>query len=107
MTLVLLPLTASAQKAYDVVKYSGSSDALLVELDFADGYPEGSELTVSQGKKKTTMSPESDEMAFQGTLAGKPLKVLLKMDAYGGAPSTIKCSVVLEGRETRLTLKKK
>jgi hypothetical protein len=107
VALLALPVAALAQKAYEVVKYSGKAGAVAVSFDYADGYPEASELTLSEDGKIVKMQPEGGEMNFQGTLANKPIQVRVAMDPYAEAPAAVEVTVVRGKDETKLTLKKK
>lgn len=107
VALLGLCLSLFAQKAYEVVKYSGKDGTVAVSFDYADGYPEASELTVSEGGKSVKMQPEGGEMNFQGTLAKKPVQVSVAMDPYAEAPATVEVTIVRGEDETKFTLKKK
>lgn len=105
--MFLFPFAAPAQKAYEVVKYSGKSGSLAVAFDFADGYPEASELTLSEAGKSVNLSVSGDAMNFEGTLAGKPVAVQLEMDPYGEAPKTVDATVSSGDTKTKLKLIRK
>jgi hypothetical protein len=107
VALLGLCFTSSAQKAYEVVKYAGKEGALSVSFAYADGYPEASELTLSEGGKSVKMQPEGGEMNFQGTLAKTPIQVRVAMDPYAEAPAAVEVTVLKGKDETKLTLKKK
>jgi hypothetical protein len=107
LALLGLCFVSSAQKAYDVVKYSGKSGEVVVSFDYADGYPEASELTLSEAGKIVKMQAEGGEMNFQGKLADKPVQVRVAMDPYAEAPATVEVTLVKGKDETKLTLKKK
>ncbi len=107
VVLVGLCFSSSAQKAYDVVKYVGKGGALSVSFDYADGYPEASELTLSEAGKTVKMQAEGGEMNFQGKLADKPVQVIVALDSYAEAPATVEVTVTKGKDETKLTLKKK
>lgn len=95
--LAFLPVVATAQKAFDNVKYSDKSGALVIAFYFADGYPEASVLTLTDGGKSVRLATAGEELKFQGALAGKPVEVRLEMDPIGRAPKTVDANVVNAG----------
>jgi hypothetical protein len=107
VALLGLPVVSFAQKAYEVVKYAGKADAVSVSFDFADGYPEASELTVSSGGQQATLAAEGMEMMFRGSLAGKPVEVRLALDPMGAAPAKVEATVVTADGETKVTLQRR
>jgi hypothetical protein len=107
IALLGLCFASSAQKAYEVVKYAWKEGSLSVTFDYADGYPEASELTLSEAGKSVKMQTEGGELNFQGKLADKPVQVRVAMDPYAEAPATIEVTVVKGKDETKVTLKKK
>lgn len=60
-TIMILPIFAFSQKAYEVVKYGGKTKNLLVKFILADGYLAGCEIrTINiKTKKKAKFLPEN------------------------------------------------
>jgi hypothetical protein len=94
LALTILAVTAFADpKAYDVVQYRGKAAGLTITFDFADGYPEASELRISEaGKRKSRrfVLDGSGEMRFvpeKNRTGGE--EVILKMSMDDGAPDKV------------------
>lgn len=105
--LLGLCVASFAQKAYDVVKYAGKEGALAVSFDYADGYPEASELTLTSGGKSVKLAAAGMEMNFQGTLAKDPVEVRVALDPLAEAPAKVEAIVIHGGKETKVTLERK
>lgn len=94
LAILVSLLSAHAEpKAYDLVKYRGKADSLTIAFDFADGYPEASEIRITEAgghKSKRLVLDGSGEMHFvpendRSTGVG----VTLKMSADEAAPEKI------------------
>jgi hypothetical protein len=94
-------------KAYELVKYQGKAAGVTIAFDFADGYPEASEIKVVTGGKTTKFRlNNSGKMEFAPEKDGGAVKsVTLKMDLNDRAPATVAGSYVAEGKTVSFTLK--
>lgn len=97
-------------KAYEVVKYKGKAEGMTFALDFGDGYPDASEMKVTErksGKSTRFGLDDSDEMRFvpakQG--AGKR-EIVLKMNRNGGPPDQVDGIYTVDGKQTQFTLRR-
>ena len=97
-------------KAYELVKYKGKAEGLIFALDFGDGYPDASEMRVTDrksGKSTRFGLDDSSEMRFvpekQGT--GKR-EIVLKMNSNGGPPDKVDGTYTVEGKQTQFTLRR-
>ena len=97
-------------KAYEVVKYKGKAQGVTIALDFGDGYPEASEMRVTDrksGKSTRFGLDDSGEMRFvppkQST--GKR-EIVLKMSMDDGPLAKIEGTYTVDGKQTPFTLRK-
>ena len=70
-----LPFASAAPKAYDIVNYKGNAPGITVVFEFADGYPEASEIKIIEsGDGKTTKFyfPGEDEQTGAGKMRFVP-----------------------------------
>lgn len=97
-------------KAYDLVKYQGKAGGATIAFDFADGYPEASEVKITAGKKTATYSLQgTGKMQFvplKGGVGGIQ-SVSLDMSAEDAAPAKVTGSYVAGGKPVPFTLTKK
>jgi hypothetical protein len=98
-------------KAYDLVKYQGKAGGVTIAFDFADGYPEASELIVTEaGSKKPTVY-RLDGLGpnhFAPVKGGGMVKsVTLKIDMEAAAPAKVEGSYEAGGKTIPFTLTKK
>lgn len=107
VVLVLAGGSAFAEpKAYELIKYKGKAEGVTIALDYASGYPEASQMRVTERDGKTTrfILDESGEMRFVPKKPGTRKKeVVLKMgnddDPNIGATYTV------DGKAIQFTLR--
>lgn len=109
--LLLLSLcwTASAEpKAYDLVKYKGKAGGVTIAFDYGEGYPQASEVRITNAaSKKTTrfVLDESGEMRFvpeKDKASGA--RVILQMSMDDEAPPKVNGSYTTNGKMVSFTL---
>ena len=112
-SLALLGLALPAlgePKAYDLVKYRGSADGVVIAFDFADGYPEASAVRVTEkGKRTVFLLDDSGLMRFVPKKQKEPnggREVALKMSPDDAAPEIVEGTYRNGARTVRFTLKK-
>jgi hypothetical protein len=111
-----LPLASAEPKAYDIVKYKGKGAGVTVAFEFADGYPNASEIRITESASGKTMRfrlPDGDDQMGTGKMRFVPVKgddgtkeVLLEMEGSGNPPSTVAGSYTVGGKTVRFTLTK-
>jgi hypothetical protein len=127
MALIALPFSlpsASAAKAYDVVKYEGKGPGVRVAFDFGYGYPDASEIKITEstsGKTIKFLPADGDAQIGTGKMLFVPepffrkkgnektkeaKEVLLQMDAADGPPPTVKGTYTADGKTVQFTLTK-
>jgi len=97
-------------KAYEVVKYKGKAEGLIFALDFGDGYPDASEMKVTDrksGKSTRFGLDDSSEMRFVPAkqVTGKR-EIVLKMTRNGGPPDQVDGIYTVDGKQTQFTLRR-
>jgi hypothetical protein len=111
--LGVLACVQAEPKAYELVKYQGKAGRVKVAFDFADGYPEASEMKVTEpgGWMAKTFHLDDDG---SGAVRFVPVKsggvvqsVTLKMDLNDRAPATVAGSYMAGGKSVPFTLAKK
>jgi hypothetical protein len=114
----LLALGSAAfadRKAYDLVKYRAkAAGGLTIALDFADGYPQASEIRITEARGKLTTRFVLENNADVETMRFVPEKdrddgraVVLKMSADAAAPETIEGTYHIEQNTIPFTLKRR
>jgi hypothetical protein len=100
-------------KAYEIVNYKGKATGVTVAFKFADGYPNASEIKITESAsgKTTKFQPDGDEhegkMRFVSVKVDDGTKeVLLEMEAWGEAPATVAGAYTAGGKTVRFTLAK-
>ena len=112
LVLALLTVTRPAfgdPKAYDLVKYRGSGAGVVIAFDFADGYPEASEVRVTEkGKRSRFLRDDSGTMRFVPDKKdqNRAREVVLKMSPDDAAPDSVEGTYRNGSRTVRFTLKK-
>ncbi|MEP6671504.1 MAG: hypothetical protein ABJF10_20245 [Chthoniobacter sp.] len=108
LLLSVLSFAQAEPKAYDLVKYRGKAATVTIAFDFADGYPQASEIKITDGKKTTTFRLDgSGEMKFAPEKAGGAIKsVALKMGMDDSAPAKVSGSYLAGGKSVPFTLAK-
>ena len=79
-------------KAYDSVKYRGLAGGYTIVFDFADGYPEASEIriTATGGRPRIFVLDDSGQMRFvPKSHQGANERVILKMDRDDDGPAKV------------------
>ena len=98
-------------KAYELVKYQGKAGGVTVAFDFADGYPEASELRVTEANSKKPVLFRLDGLGpnhFAPVKGGGAVKnVTLKLDMEAAAPAKVEGSYEAGGKTVSFTLSKK
>lgn len=93
-TVALIAFSFSAfgePKAYEVVKYRGAANGMTIVFDFADGYPEASELrlTAKGHKSRAFAFDEIGETRFVFKNKSSGQEVILKMSPEDAAPAKV------------------
>ena len=99
-------------KAYELVKYQGKAGGVTIAFDFADGYPEASELKVTEASSKKPTVFRLDGLGpnhfapvkGSGTVKSVTLK---NFDMEAAAPAKVEGSYEAGGKEVAFTLTKK
>ena len=99
-------------KAYELVKYQGKAGGVTIAFDFADGYPEASELKVTEANSKKPTVFRLDGLGPNhfapikggGTVKGVTLK---NFDMEAAAPAKVEGSYEAGGKNVAFTLTKK
>ena len=113
LLLGVLSFAHAEPKAYELVKYSGKAGGVTVVFDFADGYPEASEIKIIDAAGKGTTfrldQTSESEMRFAPAKAGGAVKsVSLKMSMeVSPAPAKVTGSYLAGGKTVPFTLAKK
>ncbi len=98
-------------KAYDLVKYQGKAGGVTIAFDFADGYPEASELKVTEAPSKRPVVFRLDGLGpnhFAPVKGGGTVKsVTLTVDMEARAPAKVEGSYEAGGKTVSFTLIKK
>jgi hypothetical protein len=112
-----LPFASAEPKAYDIVNYKGKATGVTVAFKFADGYPNASEIKITEsasGKTTKFRLPDGDDQMGTGKMRFVPVKgddatkeVLLEMEGWGDPPSTVAGSYTAGGKTVRFTLAKR
>jgi hypothetical protein len=112
-----LPFASAEPKAYDIVNYTGKGAGVTVAFKFADGYPEASEIKITESVSRKTMKfqlADGDDQAGRGKMRFVPERadngtkeVLLEMEAWGDPPLTVAGTYTADGKTVRFTLVKR
>jgi hypothetical protein len=113
LAVVLLAVAcryAVAAKAYEVVKYKGKAEGVTIALDFGDGYPEASEMWVTDrksGKRTRFGLDDSGELRFvPKPQSGPKREVVLKMSMNDGPADKIEGTYTVDGKQMQFTLRR-
>ena len=95
LIMIALSLPAAGEpKAYELVNYRGKAEGVTIAFDFADGYPQASEVRITAaggGKSRRFVLDESGEMHFAPENDRNSSEgVTLKMSADDAAPEKVK-----------------
>jgi hypothetical protein len=109
--LVLASRSAVAEpKAYEVVKYKGKAEGVTISLDYGNGYPQASEMWVTDrksGKRTRFGLDDSGEMRFvPKNESGPKREVALKMSMDDGPAAKIDGTYTVDGKQIHFTLRK-
>ncbi|MEO3402838.1 hypothetical protein AAFN85_02985 [Mucilaginibacter sp. CAU 1740] len=96
---------AQQAKAYEVVHYIARSGKFIYSLDYADGYPAASHISIKNGKQPASLlQPVSGAAESNGDFVFRPAKgltitqVILKaLDETSSAPASIK-AIAMTGK---------
>jgi hypothetical protein len=109
--LALVSRSAFAEaKAYEVVKYKGKAEGVTIAVDYGDGYPQATKMTVTdkkRGKSRRFVLDDSGELRFvpENDRHGKT-EVVLKMSIDDSPEATIESTYTVDGKQTQITLRK-
>jgi hypothetical protein len=107
---LLLAAALADPKAYELVKYRGHADGVTIAFDFGDGYPEGSEIRLTEHAKSTVFRlAGSESMRFVPAHNNKDggedeREVVLKMSPDDAAPAKVAGSYTSHGKTLSFTL---
>lgn len=111
LVLLFTCLSAVAEpKAYEVVKYKGKAEGVTFALDFGDGYPEASEMWVTDpkfGKRTRFGLDDSGELRFVPRKQNGPKReVVLKMSMNAGPADKIEGTYMVGDTQKAFTLRR-
>ncbi|HSI12687.1 MAG TPA: hypothetical protein VK961_11620 [Chthoniobacter sp.] len=104
-------LVFAEAKAYELVKYQGKAGGVTIAFDFADGYPEASELKVTEANSRKPVLFLLDGLGpnhFAPVKSAGAIKsVTLTLDMEDRAPAKVEGSYEAGGKTVSFTLSKK
>ncbi|PJJ79212.1 hypothetical protein [Mucilaginibacter auburnensis] len=103
LVLSFLGLKAQQPKAYDIVRYTAKYAKQTLKLDYADGYPAASKMSLMQAGTKTEVL-ESDGLIFTSKRT-KARIVVPEIDT--DAPKFITASYELNGKIIKLVFNRR
>jgi hypothetical protein len=102
--------SAFGAKAYEVVKYKGKADGVTFALDYGDGYPEASEIWVTErktGKRTRFGLDDSGEFRFVPRKQnGGKREIVLKLGKDDAPGDKIEGTYSVDGKQTQFTLRR-
>jgi hypothetical protein len=109
VTMLLAGAAFGDPKAYDLVKYRGHAGRVAIAFDFGDGYPEASEVRVTESGKRTIFRlDDADAMRFVPANHKEndrdDAEVVLKMRLDDAAPDKVSGSYRSHGKTVNFTL---
>ena len=103
-------LSAMAEpKAYEVVKYKAKAEGLVFSLDYADGYPQASHMTVKDRRGQTTAFDldGNDQMRFVPKKESSPKReIVLKLSIDDAPGDAIEGTYTLGNLQIPFTLRR-
>jgi hypothetical protein len=110
VVLLLACGSALGAKAYEVVKYKGKAEGVSFVLDYAAGYPEASEMWVTERKNgKRTRFDLDDSGEFRlvpSKQSGPKREIVLKLGKDDGPGDKIEGTYTADGKQTQFTLRR-
>ena len=112
---LVVPFASAEPKAYDTVFYKGRAAGLRIVFEFDHGHVEASNVKITEsasGKTTKFYLTGRDGQMGTGKIRFAPVKgtkkeVLLEMDPFADAESTIKGSYTAAGKTVPFTLTKR
>ena len=113
--LLVVPFASAEPKAYDTVFYKGKAAGLRIVFEFDHGHVEASNVKITEsasGKTTKFYLTGRDGQMGTGKIRFAPVKgtrkeVLLEMDPFADAESSIKGSYTAAGKTVPFTLTKR
>lgn len=112
--LLYIPGGASAQKAFEMLKYTARQQQDRFELQLADGYPAGSKVILRRkGEAPLEFLPESGDPAPGGQFlllpfnSSNPARVIVMWPEEGGKADTVSASYIVGKKTVRLRFARK